>query len=120
MVANVMLNLLLIPKFSYIGASITTVITELILVGSFFVFAYRFGYDIQGRKLVQNVLKIIIASLAMGIFIWYFKSLNLLVLVLLAVLLYLGVLYMIRGIDRDDVQLLKQALLKQNCKTRKR
>ena len=109
-VVNVILNLFLIPKFSYIGASVATVITEFILVGSVFIFAYKIGYGIQGKKVVKNISKIIIASLIMGAFIWYFKSLNLLVLVLLAALLYLGTIYVIKGINKEDVQLFKQII----------
>ncbi len=45
-VVNILLNLLLIPKFSYIGSSIATVFTELVLVGSIIFLTYRLGYGI--------------------------------------------------------------------------
>jgi len=106
MVVNIIFNLLLIPKFSYIGASVAKVITEFTVVTLVFVFAYKIGYGIRSKQLGEIVSKVIITSLIMGIFIWYFKSLNLLMLVPLATLLYFGMLYMIRGIDEDDIQLL--------------
>jgi len=109
-VVNVILNLLLIPKFTYVGASIATVITEFILVSGIFIFAYKFGYGTQGKKVVENISKVVLASLIMGAFIWYFKSFNLLVLVLLATLLYLGTIYIIGGINKEDVQLFKQII----------
>ena len=108
MVVNIILNLLLIPKFSYIGASVATVITEFTVVTLVFVFAYKIGYGIRSKQLGEIVSKVIITSLIMGIFIWYFMSLNLLMLVPLATLLYFGMLYMIRGIDKDDIQLLTE------------
>ena len=106
MIENIVLNLLIIPRFSYIGASITTVITEFTIVTLVLIFAYKTGYGVQRREVLTNTSKAIIASLMMGIFIWYFKTLNLAILVLLAILLYFGMLYIIRGIDRDDISLL--------------
>ena len=110
MAANIMLNLLLIPRFSYVGASVATVVTELILVGSIFVFAYKVGYGIPRRRLTKDISKVTIASLVMGAFVWHFESLSLLILVPLAILSYFGVLYMLRGIGREDTQLLKQII----------
>ena len=107
-VVNVILNLLLIPKLSYVGASLATVITEFILVTVIFISAYKMGYGIQNKKLVRIMFNVFIASLIMCAFIWYFESLNLLMLVLLATLLYFGTLYIIGGIDKEDIDLLKQ------------
>jgi len=109
MVANIILNLLLIPRFSYVGASVVTVATELILVGAVFVLAYRTGFSISRNRLIKDVSKVTISSLVMGAFIWYSSDLNLLVLVVLATLLYFGLLYLIKGIDREDLSLLRQA-----------
>jgi O-antigen/teichoic acid export membrane protein len=108
MIENIILNVLIIPRFSYIGASITTVITEFTIVILVLIVSYKIGWGIQKREVVKNIFKIAIASLCMGIFIWYFKSINLLILVLLALLLYSGILYVINGIDKEDIQLLKQ------------
>lgn len=114
-VANIILNLLLIPKFSYAGASVATVVTEFIFEGSVFVFAYRIGYSIPRRKLIKDMSKITIASLMMGAFVWHFESLNLLMLVVSATFLYFGVLYLIRGIDKEDISLLRQAIKLNRC-----
>ena len=109
-IVNILLNLFLIPKFSYIGASVATVITEFILVGSIFLFAYKFGYGIQGKKVVKNISKVIIASVVMGAFLWYFKNLNLFILITLAILFYLIMIYIIKGINYEDVQMLKRII----------
>jgi len=109
-IVNILLNLFLIPKFSYVGASVATVITEVILVGSIFIFAYKFGYGIQGKKVVKNISKVIIASVVMGAFLWYFKSLNLFILITLAILFYLIMIYIIKGINYEDVQMFKRIL----------
>ncbi|KKI00363.1 hypothetical protein EO95_13895 [Methanosarcina sp. 1.H.T.1A.1] len=118
LVVNIILNLLLIPKFSYIGASVATVITEFILVGSIFIYSYKSGYGIPGKKLIRIISKITVSSIIMGVFVWYFVNLNLLLLVSLAIPLYFGVLYMLR--DRGYILELKQmkqiSLAKNNSK----
>lgn len=106
LVVNIILNLLLIPKFSYTGASVATVITEFILVGSIFVYTYKSGYGIPRKKLFRSVSKITIASMIMGFFVWYFMDLNLLLLISLAIPLYFSVLYLLR--DEEYVLELKQ------------
>ena len=108
MIENIILNLLIIPLFSYIGASITTVITEFTIVTLVLIFAYKTGYSVQIREFLTNISKVIIASLIMGVFIWKLRSLNLLILVLLSTLLYIGILYIIGGINKEDIELLKQ------------
>jgi O-antigen/teichoic acid export membrane protein len=109
MAANIILNLLLIPRFSYVGASIATLVTELILVGAILVLGYRTRYGVSRGRLIGNTLRITISSLVMGAFVWYFGNLNLLVLVVLATLLYFGLLYLTKVIDKEDLSLLRQA-----------
>lgn len=109
LVVNIILNLLLIPKFSYIGASVATVITESILVGSIFIYTYKIGYEIPKEQLIKSVSKITIASIIMGAFVWYFVNLSLLLLVSLAIPLYFGVLYVLR--DEEYILELKQMSL---------
>jgi len=109
-IINILLNLLLIPKFSYVGASVATVITEFILVGGIFIFAYKFGYGIESKKVVKNISKVIIVSLVMGAFLWYFKSLNLFILMIFAILFYLIMIYIIKGINYEDVQMFKRII----------
>jgi hypothetical protein len=44
----------------------------------------------------------------MGIFVWNLRELNLIILVLLSALLYLSLLYIIGGINKEDIKLLKE------------
>jgi O-antigen/teichoic acid export membrane protein len=108
MIENIVLNLLIIPRFGYVGASITTVITEFTIVTLVLIFAYKTGYSVQRREFLTNISKVIIASLIMGVFIWKLISLNLPILILLSTLLYIGILYIIGGINKEDIELLKQ------------
>jgi len=110
MVANIVLNLLLIPEYSYVGASIATVITEIILVGSIIIVTHRIGYGIPHKRLIKYVLKVAIASLVMGVFIWYFEYLQIYLILPLAVLIYFGIFYIIKGFDKEDILLFKRLI----------
>lgn len=107
---NVVLNLILIPKYSLIGASIATVLTEFLSLALSFMWSLKIGYAILNRKLAGIVTRILISSALMGIFITYFHSLTLWVLVPSAALLYFVMLYIIRGIKKEDVDLVRRII----------
>jgi len=109
-VINLILNLMLIPKFSYIGASIATVITEIILVSYLIRAGYKFGYGISRDIGLNIVFKVILCSIIMSIFIWYFQNLNLLILIVSALIIYIGTLYLIGGIDKVDLKIINKII----------
>ena len=108
-VFNVILNLILIPKYSLIGASITTVLTQLIGSILIFIWSLRIGYSIPAKELASIMSRVLISSALMGIFIRYFYSSNLLVPILSSAILYFVILYIIRGINKEDINLVKDA-----------
>ncbi|GAB4312179.1 MAG: flippase [Methanobacteriaceae archaeon] len=110
-IVNILLNLVLIPRFSYIGACISTVLTEMILVGSIILISYRIGYGIYSKKILFKILKVILSTLIMSGFILYFKRLTPIVIIL-APLIYMFTLYFIRGIDEEDKEMFKEIVTK--------
>lgn len=108
-VLNVVLNLILIPHFSYIAASVVTVVTEL----SAFLLGLRvvsnMGYGLT-RKDLSYLIKAVLASGVMALFIAYFNNMNLFVLILLGTAVYFAVLYLIRGFDKEDISIVKNIL----------
>ena len=110
---NVVLNLILIPKYSLIGAGIATVATEFLALALVFTWGLKIGYGIPKKELAGTIIKVLISSGLMGAFIVYFYYLTLLALVPLAALIYLVVLYLIRGIDKEDLNLVRRALGRQ-------
>ena len=60
-VINIMLNLVLIPKFSYIGASYATLITEVILVGYVIFASYKLGYGIKHRIVISDLFRVMLS-----------------------------------------------------------
>ena len=108
LVENVALDVLLIPRLSYVGPSIATAATELtvLLLGVFV--SSRITYALS-KKDVTNLVKIGAASLLMGLFIVYLGNLNLLS-VFPAVLLYFAMLYLLRVVDNEDIALFRNIM----------
>ncbi|MEN4005905.1 MAG: flippase [Methanobacteriaceae archaeon] len=109
---NFVLNLILIPEFSYVGASVATVLTEIISVSAMIFICYKLGYGIPKTKVVNNLSKVLFATLIMSALIWYFRDLNLFLLIVMGTLLYFAVLYLVKGIDDLDRVIIKQILNK--------
>jgi len=65
----------------------------------------RIGYGIPKKKLAGTIIRVLISSALMGIFILYFQNLNLLELVPSAALLYFVVSYIIGGVNKEDINL---------------
>jgi len=105
MVENVTLDIILIPRFSYVGTSIATAATELTVLLLCVFVSSRITYPLS-KKDIGNLVKIGAASLLMGSFIVYLGNLNLLS-VFPAVLLYFTVLYLLRVVDNEDIALFR-------------
>ena len=107
---NVGLNLLLIPRWSYIGAGITTLVTgTLVTIASWYV-ASKYFYTLPIHKIMANPL---IASIIMGAIVYWLTqttTMNLLWLIVLGAVLYLILLYLTRAFSKDDIDLLKQII----------
>ncbi len=109
---NIVINLILIPKYSYIGASFATLITEILLVGYIILTSYKLGYGIDQRIVVNDLSKVLIATLIMSATVLYFNRLNLFILVILGTLVYFIIYYLVKGIDDEDIYLIKKILNK--------
>jgi O-antigen/teichoic acid export membrane protein len=116
MIVNVVFNLLIIPRFSYIGAAFTRVLTEFIIAILAVIFAYRTAHcGVQKGDFLTHVFRPVIAGLIMGIYLWSLPNLNLIILVLSSALLYAVVLYMVGGIGKEDIRLLRGTIKLGKC-----
>ncbi|AUB56464.1 polysaccharide biosynthesis protein [Methanobacterium sp. MZ-A1] len=106
-VFNVVLNLILIPKYSFIGASIATVLTE--LLGFILMFYYISKYHFRVSIKNSIILPVVNGALVLGL-IYYFKTFNWIIAGFIGVLFYLVLLYAMKIIDKDDIKLLKEIL----------
>lgn len=103
MVFNVITNLIFIPKYSYLGASGTTVATEFLVTILMVLLIYK---SIKYFPSFKAVFKVLLAGLIMGVFLYLFQGWNLFILIALGIVLYGTVLYLIKGIRKEEILLL--------------
>lgn len=108
-IINVLLNLVLIPRYSFLGAAYATVITEIFIFISYFYYTSKFVSKIPVHMIV---IRSTIAGLSMGIFIYSLGNFTLIFLVPLSTVLYFILLYILREFKGDDVELFKEMIIK--------
>ncbi len=106
-VVNIALNFMLIPKFSFVGASVATVLTEIVVFFMLMFFTFRQGYEIGNITLY---LKSIIASFLMGLLIIIFSFLHMFIIIPISAILYFYILFLIKAITKEDIDIIKNAL----------
>ncbi len=102
--ADVILNLVLIPRYSFEGAAISTVACEAALLAGLI-------YYMWSRRVASfpwiDVAKIALAALIMGAFVLVFRSASLLIVVPAAAVLYSFVLLLSHFLRREEKDLLR-------------
>jgi O-antigen/teichoic acid export membrane protein len=110
MVVNVALNLALIPRFGYLGASWATVLTEVAIVAM--------GWFLTARHLTAMPVlslswRILLASLVMGAALYPLRDVHgpmIAGAVLVGVLVYGLALLLVGGADAEELRLLRRAV----------
>jgi len=104
-ILNIVLNALLIPAFSYTGAAIATVVSELFA----FVFcSFALSKSVARSPLFKVFKRPLLAVLIMGAFIVGFNSLSILMLIPIAAIIYIAALFVMQTFDHEDRSLVKQ------------
>lgn len=106
---NIILNLLLIVQFSYVGASIATVITNCFSFIFLLFFISKNGYGLSNRTVV-DLAKILVACSIMYIFIRVFEEMNLIILIITSICIYFLAIYLLKIMDNADLQLFKKLI----------
>lgn len=97
---NIALNLILIPKFSYIGAAIVTVLTEILVICLYFLIMKKY-LDI---KIGLNILwKVAISGIVLALVLKYLGFLNLGILIPLGAVVYTISLFLTGGISKEMI-----------------
>jgi len=107
-ILNVSLNFIVIPHYGYIGASATTLITELFVTLSY-IFYFR-KTPFLNILVIKNIGKTISISIIMGLIIWTFYKYNVAFGLMLGTFAYFSGLYMIGVIDSTDVLIFKKVI----------
>ena len=103
---NITLNLILIPTYSYIGASIVTVLTE--GLGFILMYIYISKYFLR-ISVTQNILKTVISGILTLLVVYYLKiNINWILTAILGVFAYLLILYLLKIITKEDLEIFKK------------
>ena len=111
LVINVGVNLVVIPRFGYLGASWAVVVTEaaLVVVG-WLVLRAQLGTI----PLLRTSWKAVVAGLVMGVFVYVVNPhqdrVLLFVIVIAAAFIYAATLLVLRVADREEMNLIRNAL----------
>lgn len=95
-IINIILNFILIPKFSLYGAAAATVITEAINLFA----ATRF---LKLKPAYDELLKIIAAVIPVVLFLLLFKELNFIILGLISLIIYTAFILFFRVINKNEI-----------------
>ncbi|PJA92490.1 MAG: hypothetical protein CO133_02920, partial [Candidatus Komeilibacteria bacterium CG_4_9_14_3_um_filter_37_5] len=98
-ILSLILYFSLIPTYSYWAAAGATVFIEVLYA----IFAWRISYRYSGRININWIAapKIVLASTVMALFLWLAREWHLVILLVGAGAIYLVVLYLIKGLNKD-------------------
>ncbi len=109
-ILNIAFNIVAVPYLGIYGAGIVT------LICYFFAFAVTTFYSKKYAKLpfdYKSIGKIIIATAVMGVFVrWMNPSgiINILIVILCSVVIYFVVLLLLKGINKKEINLIKEMI----------
>jgi len=97
---NLVANLIFIPYYSYLAASVISVLTEmLVVIGTFFIIAKEFQYFPR----VENIGGILGAGGVMIIVLFIFRNMNFLLSGTLSALIYLVALWLFQALKTEEI-----------------
>ncbi|MFA6098460.1 MAG: flippase [Patescibacteria group bacterium] len=105
-VINVIINIILIPKYSLNGAAVAALISGIVL---FFLGLRWIGKIVEydKKKLINYLLKIFCAAALMGIVLLLLKNdLSIFILMPLGAAVYFVLLYVFKGVNKNDIKTL--------------
>lgn len=105
-VVNVGLNLAVIPRFGYLGASATTVVTE----ATFSVVAWWFVARHHRLPWFLLSWRVLLAGLVMGVVLVPLASHSILLSLPAGLIVYMAALWLLRAVDREEIALVLRGL----------
>ena len=114
MVFNVALNLILIPRYDYVGASISFLLSSILLVLLGLPWVSKV-VSYSKKFLLQKFFITLVSAGLMGTFIYMVKQkLNVLIVIPAAMVVYFILLFILRGIKKKDIRGLAKSILRRN------
>lgn len=104
---NIILNLILIPDYSYLGASVATDFTRLVVISIELIILSKIGFGIKAMSLLNILIKIAISSSGMSCIIILLSNINIFVVIIISAISYFVGLILLNGFDEEDLRLFK-------------
>jgi O-antigen/teichoic acid export membrane protein len=108
-VANIVFNLLLIPRFGLVGAAVVTVMTDLISSIQFHLLLRR-KLNLPGMKLL--ILRVIAAAAIMAAPVWMTSGYHVVVPIVIGAVSYLVLIIAFRIVGQNELLFIQRAVLK--------
>lgn len=107
-VFNIGLNYLVIPQYSYMGAAVSTVLSEILILALMMYSISKTDYN-PDKKLIITVFKLIVSGIILAI-VLYVLNLSLWLAIPVAIVVYIIALVVTRTIDDVDKYIIKEIL----------
>lgn len=105
---NIGLNFIVIPKYSYDGAAITTILCDILITILYFYSIYKLN-ALPSKKLLIDLSKIFIATLILCALLLVLK-LNMWIALVVGIIIYFILITIMKTFDDDDKYILKEIL----------
>jgi len=98
---NVGSNLLVIPRYSYMGTAVTSAITEffVVVLTTYLIIKY-----IKYKPRVDHFWKVLLSGAVMAIFLFFARELSFFILLLASAAIYLFTLWLVRGVTNEEIK----------------
>jgi O-antigen/teichoic acid export membrane protein len=113
-VFNIVMNFFLIPRFGGVGASISTLLSEIVKYGGSY---YYFRKRLFKINFGNAAIKIVVACLGMSIFMIYFNQIILPILIITSGSLYLVLIWLFGVISNEEIKKLINFFTKKTLAT---
>ena len=101
---NIITNLYLIPKFSYIGSAFATILTDIFVLLFLILILFKYDYYYFDKKIIISTMKIIVAALFMGVILTFVET-NIWLAILIGFISYLVISILLKTIN-DEINLI--------------
>lgn len=108
-VFNIILNCILIPRYTYIGASISTVLSEILIMAIIIYYISKTEYMPDNLSLLKTVIKLIVSAAILFV-VLDLLNLSLWLAIPVGLLVYIMALIVTKSIDDTDKYIIKEIL----------
>jgi len=109
---NIILNIILIPRYTYIGASISALASAILLVSLGLPWIGKVA-QYSKKYIFGKFLKILFSSTAMGVIVYLLQNnVSILLLLPIGVIIYFTLLIAVKGVTKEDFLTLYSSVFK--------